>query len=145
MRNIVIATGLLFLLAGCSSLFVEEDNRCGGQGHKNVKVVYGDGMFSVDAVVKVGKKRELRFKLDPDRGDSVLGYDYEKTLVETSGKTAADAWLNGSGAYDPDKYFMVCVDEGLEVNKHYNYTVTFTDPVSKREIGVVDPRIIIEP
>lgn len=130
-------------LAACESMPGTATNDCGGSGHKNVKIEYGDGKFLVDAVVRVKKKRELRFKLDPDK-TSALGYNYEDTEVKSEGKTAGDNWLNGSGAYKTEKYFKVCVDESL-AEKGYDYTVTFTDPATNRVIGIVDPRIVVEP
>jgi len=130
------------MLSACNS-YLTEENECGGSGHKNVKIEYGDGVFKADAVVKVKKKRELRFKLDPDSG-SELGYDYKKTKVEIVGKTATDNWLKGNAAYEDKRYIPVCVLDSQALGD-YNYTVKFTDPDSNTEIGLVDPRIEVIP
>jgi len=142
MIRVTIIVSLALMLSGCESIFGIAENECGGRGHKNIKIEYGDGKFLVDAVVRVKKKRELRFKLDPDRR-SDLGYDYKKTVVETDGKTVPDDWVNGSDAYNNNRYFKVCVDNALD-ERGYNYTVTFTDPDTSKQIGLVDPRVIVE-
>lgn len=140
MLRVFILIHMTLVLSACASFFAEE-NECGGSGHKNVKIEYGDGMFKSDAVVNVKKKRELRFKLFPDSG-SKLGYDYKKTKVEIDGKTTTDNWLNGDAAYEDKKYIPVCVFDSQALGE-YNYTVKFTDPVSNTEIGLVDPRIVV--
>jgi len=145
MFKTAVMIALAVLLSGCESFLLGAENTCGGRGHKNVKIEYGDGKFLVDAVVKVKKKRELRFKLHPDR-NSKLGFDYWKTVVETEGKSVDtdDDWLDGSSDRNSGPYFKVCVTDDL-VEKGYNYTVTFTDPVSGKQIGLVDPRVVVEP
>jgi len=139
MLRVFILINLTLVLSACGSFGAA--NTCGGSGHKNVKIEYGDGKFEVSAIVKVKKKRELRFKLDPDSRSS-LGYDYKKTEVEIDGKTVTDDWLNGDGAYENEKYIPVCVLDSQALG-NYNYTVNFTDPASNTQIGLVDPRIVV--
>jgi hypothetical protein len=140
MLRVFIVIVLTLVLSACDRFFGEE-NECGGSGHQNVKIEYGDGIFRVDAVVKIKKKRELRFKLFPDNR-SALGYDYKKTKVEIVGKIAKDKWLKGNAAYEDKRYILVCVSDEQALGD-YNYTVKFTDPASEKGIGLVDPRIVV--
>jgi hypothetical protein len=145
MRIIVYASIILFVLTGVATADNHEENKCKGTGHKNVKIEYGDGKFVVDAVVRVHRKQELRFRLHPAE-ESDLGIDYAMVEVETVGKTKNDEWLNAKGKNN--HYFMVCVGEKLKEEEEYSYSVQFTieDPNGKdRVIGLVDPKVIIEP
>jgi hypothetical protein len=145
MFKTTVVIGLAILLSGCENFLLGSENTCGGRGHKNVKIEYGDGKFLVDPIIKVKKKRELRFKLKADR-QSKLGFDYWETVVETEGKSLDpdDDWLNKSGDRNSGPYFKVCVTDDL-VEKGYDYTVTFTNPDTGKQIGFVDPRVIVEP
>lgn len=133
---------LAFLLSACETFGSGNKNSCGGSGHKNVKVEYGDGKIVVAPVVHVNKKKELRYKLYPER-QSDLGYDYKKADVTIKGKTSDAMWLNTSGAWDPDRYMVVCVNEGL-AEKEYDYSVTIMKAGTTELIAKIDPRVVVE-
>ncbi|MEL7185730.1 MAG: hypothetical protein AAFN50_04755 [Pseudomonadota bacterium] len=144
MTRTILMVGIAVALAGCETLFIGSLNDCGGRGHKYVDIEYGDGYLIVDPVKTVNKKKELRFRLKgANRSD--LGFDYNVADVETEGKSAGadDDWLNAKGSEKPDRFLMVCVDEGLE-EKAYNYSVTVFVDGTANEISGIDPRVIVE-
>jgi len=133
---------LACLLSACETFGSGNKNTCGGSGHKIVKVEYGDGKLVVAPVVHVNKKKELRFKLFPQR-QSELGYDYTKAEVTMKGKTDDASWLNTSGAWDPGRYLVVCVKEEL-AKKNYDYSVTIRKAGTDDLIAKIDPRVVVE-
>lgn len=145
MRTILFASIILFVSGGVATaddFKPDKPNKCAGTGLTNVKIQYGDGKFLVDAVVKSRRAGELRFQLYPDR-DSELGVDYATVKVEIVGKN--NQWLN-KVRKQTGHYISVCVPEDLETGT-YMYSVKFTDTDSEPEelIGLVDPKVIIEP
>lgn len=107
-------------------------------GRKDVTIRFGDSYLEADAKTKVKPDGKLVFKLQADPAKGPKGLDYSTVKVTLRGKDDRSGWISATGTVDEKgKLWPICVPKDTAEGT-YEYIVEVA------EVGMLDPRVIVE-
>ena len=141
MKRILFVSALSLLSVACAPAITVPDGCAEHGGPKSVTVKYGAEGITVEPKKNVKRKSVFIIKLKPtsnDYKDKVVTIDGKSVSPGGAGVASPD-WLDTSDAYDTRKKFIYCTPELTdERDQDYTYSVEIED------LGLIDPRVIVE-